>query len=289
MKYTWLVEKYLEGELSGEALRKFELEILRKREVAEEVERVRSMNRFMKEQHARFQYEIGLIEDFEDTDNVIDEETIRRDLDGLKVRKINEGSSDTMEFNKKLTESRVSRNLAEQRSNKVLVRKISVWMAAASIAVLLAVSAYLFIGNEAQGDYLAAYEMFYAAPEADLSFRGTDPVIDQTFNSALREYDRKNYGSAFEQFNLIPEEAVPNDHYYKYKGISAMELGNFQVAIHSFAQMQSNDVLKHDGMWYTGLSYLAMEDIPAARAILEEIIATDGYYKKEAKKLLKSI
>ena len=28
MKYTWLVEKYLEGELSGDALRKFEIEIL---------------------------------------------------------------------------------------------------------------------------------------------------------------------------------------------------------------------------------------------------------------------
>jgi hypothetical protein len=50
MKYTWLVEKYLEGELSGEALRKFELEILRKPEVAEEVERVRSMHHFMMEQ-----------------------------------------------------------------------------------------------------------------------------------------------------------------------------------------------------------------------------------------------
>ena len=47
MKYTWLVEKYLEGELKGEALRKFELEILRKPEVAKEVEKIRSMNNFM--------------------------------------------------------------------------------------------------------------------------------------------------------------------------------------------------------------------------------------------------
>ena len=91
MKYTWLVEKYLEGELSGEALRKFELEILRKREVAEELERVRSMHHFMMEQHAKFQDSLGLIEDYEDSDNVIDEEIIRQDLDGLKVRKISDG------------------------------------------------------------------------------------------------------------------------------------------------------------------------------------------------------
>ena len=53
MKYTWLVEKYLEGELSGEALRKFELEILRKPEVAEEVERIRSLQKFMQHQHSK--------------------------------------------------------------------------------------------------------------------------------------------------------------------------------------------------------------------------------------------
>ena len=104
MRYTWLVEKYLEGELSGEALRKFELEILRKPEVAEEVERVRSMNHFMKEQHGKFQDSIGLIEDFEDSENVIDEEIIRKELDGLKVRRISNDQKNTSDLKTKLTE-----------------------------------------------------------------------------------------------------------------------------------------------------------------------------------------
>ena len=69
MKYTWLVEKYLEGELSGEAFRKFELEILRKPEVAEEVERIRSMQKFMQHQHSKLMDSSGLIEDYEDLMN----------------------------------------------------------------------------------------------------------------------------------------------------------------------------------------------------------------------------
>ncbi len=68
-----------------------------------------------------------------------------------------------------------------------------------------------------------------------------------------------------------------------------MELGEFQVAITSFSSLQSEAMLKHYGMWYTGLSYIALDDIPAARKVLEDIIATDGHYKKEAKKLLRKI
>ena len=289
MKYTWLVEKYLEGELSGEALRKFELEILRKPEVAEEVERVRSMNHFMKEQHSKFQDSIGLIEDYEDSENVIDEEIIRQDLDGLKVRKISSDQINVNDLKTKLTESKVSHTLVEQQSNKVLVRKISVWLAAASVAILMVTSISLLTGSRGTVDYMAAYQQFYSTPQTDLLFRDMGPGIDNTYNLALKQYDLKNYKIAYQLFNDIPEESPPNIHYYLYKGVTAMELEEFRVAIRSFTNLLPDPVQKHEGMWYLGLSYIAMEDIPAARQVLEEIIATDGYYKKQAKKLLKSI
>jgi len=289
MKYTWLVEKYLEGELSGEALRKFELEILRKPEVAEEVERVRSMNHFMKEQHIKFQDSIGLIEDYEDNKNVIDEEIIRQDLDGLRVRKISSDQKKVNDLKTKLTESKVSLTLVDQQSNKVLVRKISVWLAAASVAILMVTSISLLTGKSGTVDYMAAYQQFYSAPQADLLVRDIGQVIDNTYNLALDQYDQKKYEMAFQLFNDIPEESPPNIHYYLYKGITAMELGDFQVAVKLFANLMSDPVLKHEGMWYLGLSYIALEDIPAARAVFKEIIASDGYYKKQAKKLLRSI
>ncbi len=289
MKYTWLVEKYLEGELSGEALRKFELEILRKPEVAEEVERVRSMHHFMMEQHGKLQDSIGLIEDYEDSENVIDEEIIRRDLDGLKVRRISNGQKDVIDLETKLTESKVSHTLSNQKSNKVLVRKVSVWLAAACVAVLMVTSIYLVTGKGGTGDYMAAYQQFYSTPVADLSSRDMAPGIDNTYNLALKQYDLKNYETASQLFNDIPEESPPNIHYFLYKGITAMELGDFQMAVGSFTNLLSDPLLKHEGMWYLGLSYIALEEIPAAKKVLREIIATDGHNKKQAKKLLRSI
>jgi TolA-binding protein len=289
MRYTWLVEKYLEGELSGEALRKFELEILRKREVAEEVERVRSMHHFMIEQHGKLQDSIGLIEDFEDSENVIDEETIRRDLDGLKVRRISNGQKDVIDLETKLTESKVSHTLSNQKSNKVLVRKVSVWLAAASIAILMVTSISLVTGKGGSGDYMALYQQYYSAYPADINNRSTAQGFKDSYDKALDAYDQKNYKSAYQYFEKIPEEFDPEDRYYLYKGVTAMELGEFQVAIKSFSNLQSDATLKHYGMWYTGLSCIALENIPAARKVLEDIISTDGYYKREAKKLLRKI
>lgn len=288
MKYTWLVEKYLEGELSGEALRKFELEILRKPEVAEEVERVRSMNQFMMEQHSKLQDSIGLIEDYEDSENVIDEEIIRKELDGLKVRKISTAHDDIGELRTRLTESKVSQILAARRSNKVLVRKVSVWLAAASVAALMVISFSLATGKSGTGDYLAVINKYYSVPPADVGQRDITTRTNDPYDLALELYNDGNFADAFQQFSIVPEGSVSR-HLYLYKGIASIELGEYQAALSSFSKLQSDIVLKHDGMWYTGITWLFLEDIPKAREIFEEIVATDGQYKKQAKKLLRSI
>jgi FimV-like protein len=289
MKYTWLVEKYLEGELSGEALRKFELEILRKPEVAKEVERVRSMNHFIMEQHSKFQDSIGLIEDYEDSENVIDEEIIRKDLDGLKVRKISTDQKNVNDLKTKLTESKISRTLVDQKSKKVLVRKVSIWMAAASVSILLVTSSLMLIGKNAPVDFMAVYEQYYSAPYADVPMRSTTTENTNLYTLALDKYNQEDYEIAFQLFNDIPDESVYNPAYFLFKGITAMELGDFKAAIESFDNLMTDPLRKHQVMWYTGLSYLAMEDVEAARAILKEIIRTDGHFEKQARSLLRSI
>jgi tetratricopeptide (TPR) repeat protein len=289
MKYTWLVEKYLEGELSGEALHKFELEILRTPEVAEEVERVRSMNHFIQEQHQKLHDSIGLIEDYEDSENVIDEEVIRQDLESLKVRKISAKQKDVNDIRAKLTESRISHALTNQQSNKVLVRKVSVWLAAASVAILLATSSLLLIGKKGPVDYMAVYEQYYSAPLADISERSSTLGTNSTYAMALREYNQASYEIAYQLFDDIPEEFVHNNYYFLYKGITAMELGDFQAAIELFDHLMTDPVRKHKAMWYAGLSYLGLEDARAARSVFKDIVKTDGHFKKQARMLLRSI
>jgi tetratricopeptide (TPR) repeat protein len=230
-----------------------------------------------------------MIEDYEDSENVIDEEMIRKDFDGLKVRKISNGQKDIIDLTTKLTESKVNQTLSNQKSNKVLVRKVSVWLAAASVAILMATSITLLVGKRGTVDYMAVYEKNFSAPYADLPSRSLIPGIDDSYTSALEQYNEAEYENAYQIFNEIPEGSVNNPSYYLYKGVTAMKVGDFQMALGCFAKIQPDPVHKHEGIWYMGLSYLAVEDIPAARKVLEEIIATDGHYKKQAKKLLKSI
>jgi hypothetical protein len=289
MKYTWLVEKYLEGELSGEALRKFELEILRNPEVANEVERVRSMTYFMQEQHNKLQDSISLIEDYDDIENVVTEEEIRKDLDGLKVRKISDDHKDIIDFRTKLTESGISHTLLKQQSSKILVKRASVWLAAACLAVLIVTSFLLLVDNNGPVDHIAVYEQFYTVPYADVPERSLSGESDDPYALALEKYNRAEFNKAFVLFNSIPKHSVRNDSYYLYKGVTAMELENFQIAIESFDELEDDPILKHYGMWYKGLCYLWMEDLTTARKVFKEIIGTNGHYKKSAKSLLKSI
>ncbi len=286
MKYTWLVEKYLEGELSGDALRKFELDILTKPEVAGEVERIRLLNRFMKKQHRKMQNSTGLIEDFDDLDNIVNEEDIAGELEGLKIHKISSFRKDISEFRAKMAESQVYDTLNIHRSKKVLIRKTTIWMAAASFAVFIAFSSLLFLGNNTP-DYAELYKQFYSPRYADVE-RTAGKLTQDPFQEALKAYNNADYTRAFQLFNSIPEDGVSNK-YYLYKGITAMELGKFPLAIELFSKLDNDVYLKHESMWFKSLCYLGMEDEKATHRALNEIIHTDGYYTSMARSLLKKM
>jgi len=286
MKYTWLVEKYLEGELSGEALHKFELEILTKPEVAEAVENARNMNHFIKEKHHKMQNSSGLIEDFDDLENVMDEEDVAGELEGLKIRKVSSYRKDITDFKTKIAESHIHDTLNKHRSKKVLVRKVSIWMASASVAVLIAVSSLLLIGNKTS-DYAELFIQNYSPHPADIT-RAAGEITEDPFHLALKAYNNADYTRAFQLLNSIPEEGVSNK-YYLYKGITAMELGKYPHAIELFQNLDNDVNLKHEGMWFKSLCYLGMEDEKGTRRALNEIIQSGGYYKSRASDLLKKI
>jgi hypothetical protein len=286
MKYTWLVEKYLEGELSGEDLRKFELEILRKPEVAEEVERIRSLTEFSLKQHQKLFDEVGLIEYFDDIENVINEEDIGKELEGLKVRKISASRDGIREFEGKLAELQAQNNLNRYNSNKILVKKVSLWMAATAMAVLIAVSSLLFFGNDKPG-YAELYSDYFYPYPADVS-RALSIGPADNYSTALDLYMKEEYEKAYQIMDLIPENAISND-FLLYKGITAMEIGEYLTALEIMNRLDDDPVLKHEGQWYKSLCFLALKDMKAARFELEEIIQSNGYHKGKAVSLIRKL
>jgi len=287
MTYTWLVEKYLEGELSGEALRKFELEILRNPEAARELERVRSLQKFMENQHAIMSEKGGLVEDYDDMENVIPEHEIAEELEGLKIKKFRAGKY-LREFRTRLSEIEAERELRRRRSNTVLVRRNFVWGAAAAMILLLATTSILVVNQFGSADYMALYDRYYTIVPADNGSRGQDNSTALAYESAMGCYIDRNFHDALQQFNLIPEP-YPNPAYYLYEGIVLMELGRFDEAITLFSHLESDPVQNHNRMWYTGLCYLGLEDTMNARKTFNAIVEQEGHYLKQSKKILSKL
>lgn len=288
MKYTWLVEKYLEGELSGEALRRFELEILRNPEVARELEHIRSLQKFMENQHARMTEKGGLIEDYDDMENVIPEYQLADDLDGLRIRKISHKNKELREFRARLSEVEAGMELKKRRSNRLLVRRTYVWMAAASIILLFATSSVLFINNLVSSDYLSIYNNHFIPHRADVSVRAGHQTGADLYNGGLDLYNSGMYMDALDYFNRIPESDRVIS-YYLYSGISLMATGKHGEAITLFRELEKDTVLSHYGKWYTGLCYLAMGEEENARSVFHEIIASEGYNVHQARRILRKL
>jgi tetratricopeptide (TPR) repeat protein len=137
---------------------------------------------------------------------------------------------------------------------------------------------------------MALYAQYNSMPEADVASRSLNQNADDTYYEALGHYNNGEYETALMLFNEIPEGSPTEDELYLYKGYTEMQLGDFQTAIQSFSHLLSDATLQHEGLWYTGLAYLGLENVSEARSILNEFLAKDGQYKKEeARKLLRSL
>jgi hypothetical protein len=285
MKYTWLVERYLEGELSGEELRRFELQILKEPEVAEELERIRALQKFAREQHARMKNSVSLVEDFDDLDNIIQEQEISEHLDDLKVHKISSVNKDIQDIKTRLTELHAEERLTRLNSNKVLVRKVSLWLAGSAMALLVLVSTLLMIGSNSS--YEELYAEYYYPRLADVP-RTTSTLAEDPVAVAMNFYVDKDFAVAYPLLSALPANLVTNE-LVLYTGNAAMEVGKYRDAIKYFNQLDNDPLWKQEAMWYKSLCYMIIGDGQAARYELQAIIDENGYHKGQAASLIRKL
>ena len=104
-------------------------------------------------------------------------------------------------------------------------------------------------------------------------------------------YREGKYNEAIQQFELLVDgnnSAIQSNF---LNGIANMQIDRYKEAISSF-----NTVIKHndnmfieDAAYYLSLCYVNIEENERARAILEGIISSESRYRKDAKKVLRSI
>lgn len=288
MKYTRLVEKYLDGELKGEELSNFELEILKNPEVAEEVERVRNLDSFSRKQYAVLSSTEELLEDPEVMPHPVEDSSLKNDLESLKIQKINESDPDYQDFRKKVKTISLQNYLKITAKNKVLVPGFIIWIAAASFALLLGISLLSILTGKKPENLHDVYARFYNPYPADLILRGTANLPADPFTMGRDEYLKSNYGLALSYFNAVESGSIKNKSIYLLMGICLMETGSFEDAILAFRNLLNDPVLNDYGQWYTGLCYIELQLPDKARELFKELSRREGYYRKISGQILKN-
>lgn len=248
-----LIENYLNGELTAD-----ELEIL-KHEM---------------KQDKRFASEVKLHNDIEE---------FLKDRDTLELRKILDEIHEEVTGNSRKQEKEIIHLFPKRWQN-----------IAAAIFLLLALSSVLFFSLRPNRTY-RLYAQYYKVYDASELVRGSTSEADDKFTQAMAAFDMEDYRAAYELLTKLCKQLLISDSNYSkanfYKGISAMEIENFDDAIISFEIVKKNkkSLYNEVAQWYQALCYLRKDDKDKAIELFNEISSGDSFYNTKAKEILDAL
>lgn len=158
-----------------------------------------------------------------------------------------------------------------------------------SSAAILAImfSVYMFTNDNVSSQDL--YVEYFDVSELP-SLVSRDDSNNQLAKAQLL-FEDANYNDALQ---LLNKEATNKDNVNGslliYKGVSEMQLGNFNDAKSTFDSLINSDFLDAEkGYWYKALLYLKQDDKEMARQILEGVVAQSYFNTENAKMLLSKL
>jgi len=180
----------------------------------------------------------------------------------------------------------VSRLIRVTPRTKKIVAYIS--GVAAAILIISIISAILLKKSTSAAELYAEY---YQPAAFNMSFRTAENVVDNDLRSAMILYEKKEYDKAIELFENILEGDESRIGLNLYSGISHMEINEYAEANVNFKKIIDHkaNAFFESAEWYLGLCYLMTDEKEKAEEIFVEIAGKDGYYKKEAKRILKML
>lgn len=250
-----IIERFLAGELEGEALRDFETRLADDEAFREEVEL-----------HRGLQEAIGDAKTMDFLRAVQDAEN-----DYLKNIDSDEGD-------------------APPSDGPAPV--ISIWRQSYSIAavvlLLLVVGGVFFLRQLNQTSSSALYNEYFSVYEGPGEWRGSDPVLDTELKSAFEAYNARNFDAAFKTFEGIEKMDSGNVTARFYLSMCALATGKVDLAIPRLQSLadQSGHPYRSQSRWYLALAYLQKDQVEHARKLLETLSKGSGKYPELARDLL---
>ena len=165
-----------------------------------------------------------------------------------------------------------------RKEAKILGLSRRQWLFAASFALIVVAGALLYSQLRP-----SLYEQFNSHPPLALTEKSSDGInlsrVEQAFNTG-------RYREALDGLNQYLDNHPKDLTAQLFKGIAALELKQYDIAIPVFESLRLGDTdLQDYGAWYLALTYLRQGDRKKCRELLEEI-PEGSELREQAERLL---
>lgn len=250
MNYSKYVDRYLDGVMSVDEQFWFEKELKHDADLLEEVKLQKNLQKMLAEKE---------IIELESELDIIYEQTYKPWIKTISLPK----------------------NIRDN------LRKYSA--IAASLALIVITSIIFF--DKDSGSYAEIYDQYFQPAEISMSFRADASEINSDLRNAMAFYESKQYAEAIQLFEKVLSEDNSRVGLNLYSGISHMEIEEYAEANKSFKKVidHKTNAFIESAEWYLGLCYLKTNENEKAVEVFGDIVERDGYYKKDARKIMKII
>ena len=161
------------------------------------------------------------------------------------------------------------------------------WYAAASLLVLCALAATLYLQTPRTISNDSLFSQFYTSENIVDQTRG-----DQNIVEAVIKFQQKDFRSACVLFKRILDKDNSNIAVWFYYGISNIETENYNNAVKAFSTVirQNDNLYIEHAEWYMGLCYL--KNNQKDKAIDQFVVVAsnpDNFHQQEAKNILEKL
>jgi len=161
------------------------------------------------------------------------------------------------------------------------------WYAAASILILCAVSATLYIQTSRGISSEKLFTEFYNSENIIDQRRGDENIVE-----AVIAFQQKDFVTASVLFKSILDKDNSNMAVWFYYGIANIETNNFEKSVKAFKTIinQNDNLYIEHAEWYLGLCYL--KNNQKEKAIDQFVLVAnnpDNFYQPKAKEILEKL
>jgi hypothetical protein len=248
---TDIIDRFNAGELTGNELEEFTKKMESNKEFAEYVKLSKKVDSFLQNNLERLEFR-------EQLENIYKKTIINKHKKNF--------------INKKI------QIFSFQVSNKI----------AASTVFLIISITFLFLYLRPPINKRLYSQYFHPYDASEITRGNNEKTNTDKYSEAIKLYNDKEYQQSY--FLLNEYCKGPSLSQYEYerglflKGISAMEINNFEEAITSFNIIlkNKNSLYSESAEWYLALCYLKKNNITISKYILHQISISDSYYRNQA-------